>query len=183
MIRGPLINLPVVLATDYPPIQVVCIAVILTVMMLMQMLSWPWKVPLLNLTDCIISFCIVLLVTTATLFLQSVGGTMYAFAHAISTAMLGGIGLAVGIMVFMTASALVYRSALGGKKELQMFNLGRTPTTPELAIKIKEMAAALEDMNVDSLSANLAAMSVFDVGKVTTCITLLATEVGGANYN
>lgn len=167
LIRGPLINLPVVLATDYPPIQVVCIAVILTVMMLMHMLSWPWKVPLLNLTDCIISFCIVLLVTTATLFLQTVGGTMYAFAHAISTAMLGGIGLAVGIMVFMTASALVYRSALGGKKELQMFNLGRTPTTPELAIKIKEMAAALEDMNVDSLSANLAAMSVFDVGKVS----------------
>ena len=179
LIRGPLINLPVVLATDYPPIQVVCIAVILTVMMLMQMLSWPWKVPLVNLTDCIISFCIVLLVTTATLFLQTVDGTMYAFAHAISTAMLGGIGLAVGIMVFMTASALVYRSALGGKKELQMFNLGRTPTTPELAIKIKQMAAALEDMHVDSLSANLAAMSVFDVGKVTTCITLLATEVGG----
>ena len=74
LVRGPLINLPVVLATDYPPIQVVCICVILTVMMVMQMLSWPWKVPLLNLTDCIISFCIVLLVTTSSLFLQNVAG-------------------------------------------------------------------------------------------------------------
>ncbi|CAL1148030.1 unnamed protein product [Cladocopium goreaui] len=33
LVRGPLINLPVVLATDYPPIQVVCIAMILTTTM------------------------------------------------------------------------------------------------------------------------------------------------------
>eukprot|EP00434_Breviolum_minutum_P026069 symbB.v1.2.023046.t1/scaffold2073.1/size90365/7 len=44
LLRGPLIKLPVVLATDYPPIQVVCIAMILTTMMVLQMLSWPWKV-------------------------------------------------------------------------------------------------------------------------------------------
>jgi len=172
-----LINLPVVLATDYPPIQVVSICVILTVMMLMQMLFWPWKVPMLNLTDCIISFCVVLLVTTATLFLENVGDAMYAFAHGVSTAMLVGIGLSIGLMVLMTVSALFYRSALGGKKELQMFNLGHTPDTPELAAKIKEMANALEEMHVETLSINLAAMSVFDVGKVTSCITLLATEV------
>ena len=181
LVRGPLINLPVVLATDYPPIQVVSICIILTVMMLMQMLSWPWKVPMLNLTDCIISFCIVLLVTTATLFLQNVGDTMYAFAHAVSNAMLGGIGLSIAVMCLMTVSALFYRSALGGKKELQMFNLGRTPKTPELAAKIKDMAKALEEMHVETLSINLAAMSVFDVSKVTSCITLLATEVGRPN--
>ena len=181
LVRGPLINLPVVLATDYPPIQVVSICVILTVMMLMQMLFWPWKVPMLNLTDCIISFCVVLLVTTATLFLENVGDAMYAFAHGVSTAMLVGIGLSIGLMVLMTVSALFYRSALGGKKELQMFNLGHTPETPELAAKIKEMANALEEMHVETLSINLAAMSVFDVGKVTSCITLLATEVGRPN--
>ena len=44
--------------------------------------------------------------------------------------------------------------------------------------EIQEMAAALEAMHVETLSMNLAAMSVFDVSKVTTCITLLATEVG-----
>jgi len=30
LVRGPLINLPVVAATDYPPIQVVVIAMVLT---------------------------------------------------------------------------------------------------------------------------------------------------------
>lgn len=38
LVRGPLINLPVVLATDYPPIQVVIIAMILTTVMV------PWQV-------------------------------------------------------------------------------------------------------------------------------------------
>lgn len=55
--------------------------------------------------------------------------------------------------------------------------MGRTPDTPELAAKIKEMAAALEGMHLEALSINVAAMSVFDVAKVTSCITLLATEV------
>jgi hypothetical protein len=38
LIRGPLINLPVVLATDFPPIQVVCIAMILTTMMVLWLI-------------------------------------------------------------------------------------------------------------------------------------------------
>ena len=42
---------------------------------------------------------------------------MYAFAAGVSTAMLSGIGVAIGIMVLMTASALFYRSAMGGKKD------------------------------------------------------------------
>jgi hypothetical protein len=41
---------------------------------------------------------------------------MYAFASAGVTAMLSGIGVAIGIMVLMTTSALFYRSAMGGKK-------------------------------------------------------------------
>ena len=93
------------------------------------MLSWPWKdpslphviwscqVPVLNLTDCVVTFCITLLVTTSSLFLPPVEGPMMAFAHGVSTAMLSGIGVAMGIMCCMTASALIYRGAMGGKKE------------------------------------------------------------------
>jgi hypothetical protein len=37
LVRGPLINLPVVMATDFPPIQVVVIAMVLTT----GMAPWP----------------------------------------------------------------------------------------------------------------------------------------------
>eukprot|EP00438_Fugacium_kawagutii_P015411 Skav211239 [mRNA] locus=scaffold180:194152:195698:- [translate_table: standard] len=45
LVRGPLINLPVVLATDYPPIQVVIIAMILTTVMV------PWQVGIRLVAD------------------------------------------------------------------------------------------------------------------------------------
>ena len=178
LIRGPLINLPIVLATDYPPIQVVSIAVILTFMMLVQMLAWPWKVPLLNLTDCIISFGIVMLVTTSALFLPSSGNAMHAFAEGVSTTMLICLAISVAMMFVMTVSALFWRSALGGTGEIRFFNLGKTPDCELLAAKIKSMAAALEQIEMNDLSENIQDMSVFDIQKITTCITLLATEVG-----
>ena len=49
---------------------------------------------------------------------------MYAFASGVSTAMLSGIGIAVGIMFFMTIMALFYRSAMGGRKD---WNIGKLP--------------------------------------------------------
>ena len=177
LVRGPLINLPVVLATDFPPIQVVCIAMILTTMMVLQMLSWPWKVPMLNLTDCIVGFCMVLLVTTSTLYLNVVDETMYEFAAIVSTAMLSGIAVAIGIMVFMTVAALFNRVAMGGKKELKVFSLGSVPSSEDLSKKVKAMADELELIELEELQNKLNDLSVFDVNKVTTCITLLATEV------
>jgi len=177
LVRGPLINLPVVLATDFPPIQVVCISMILTTMMVLQMLAWPWKVPMLNLTDCIVSFCIVLLVTTSTLHLNVIDETMYAFASGITTAMLSGIGISVGIMVFMTVAALFHRAAMGGKQELKFFNLGSVPSAEGLAKKVKALVEELEAIEFEQLKDQLSGLSVFDMNKVTTCITLMATEV------
>ena len=71
---------------------------------------------MLNMADCVITFCITLLVTTSSLFLPAVEGPMVAFASGVSTAMLSGIGVAMGLMCCMTISALIYRGAMGGKK-------------------------------------------------------------------
>ena len=42
--RGPLISLPIVLATDYPPIQTIFVTSILAGFLAIQTLAWPWKV-------------------------------------------------------------------------------------------------------------------------------------------
>eukprot|EP00913_Durusdinium_trenchii_P027594 g25882.t1 len=49
LVRGPLLSLPIVLATDYPPMQTIFVNVILAVFLIIETLSWPWKVPLLHL--------------------------------------------------------------------------------------------------------------------------------------
>ena len=177
LVRGPLLSLPVVLATDYPPVQIMTITGVMAVFLVMLMLAWPWKVPMLNLTDCVVTFCITLLVTTSSLFLPPVEGPMKAFAHGISTAMLSGIGVAMGIMCCMTVSALIYRGAMGGKKELRIFNLGKVTNSSKLAGKVKELATELERIEQSDLVTKISGLSVFDMNKITACITLLATEV------
>ncbi|CAK9077714.1 Ephrin_rec_like domain-containing protein [Durusdinium trenchii] len=180
LVRGPLLSLPVVLATDYPPVQIIVIATILTAFLVMQMLFWPWKVPLLNLTDCTVSFCITLLVTTSSLSLKIVEGPMMVFAEGVSTIMLTGIFCAMGTMCAMTVSALIYRSALGGKQEMSIFNLGHGPSTRKVAAKMKALAKSLKEMELEDeggLSTRLAALAVFDMNQVTSVITLLSTEV------
>lgn len=146
-------------------------------MLVLQMHFWPWKVPVLNLTDCIVSFGITLLVTASSIHLKIDEGPMMQFAEGVSTAMMSGIGFALAFMIAMTGSALIYRSALGGKKDLLVFNLGVVPSSAKLAKRMKEMCLMLERMDTEDVSTALAALDVFDMNRVTTTITLLATEV------
>mmetsp|Transcript_109303 Transcript_109303/g.152883 ORF Transcript_109303/g.152883 Transcript_109303/m.152883 type:complete len:142 (+) Transcript_109303:1-426(+) len=66
---------------------------------------------------------------------------------------------------------------MGGKKELKVFSLGSVPSSEDLSKKVKAMAEELELIELEELQNKLNDLSVFDVNKVTTCITLLATEV------
>lgn len=56
-------------------------------------------------------------------------------------------------------------------------NLGSTPSSLDLATKVKVLVEELEQISQKDLASQLKGMSVFDINKVTTCITLLATEV------
>ena len=58
LVHGPLMSLPVALATDYPPVQVMCVILVFLVFLMIEAHSSPWKVPLLNLIDCFMGFCI-----------------------------------------------------------------------------------------------------------------------------
>lgn len=177
LVRGPLLSFPVVVATDYPPVQIVSIALCLAALMVTQMRSWPWKVPLLNVTDAVVSFCIVLLVTTSTLYLKAVVGPMAVFAELISTAMLSLIFVAITLMFVMTGSALFYRSAMGGQKEFAAFNMGSVPASKMIAKEMKMMVEKLERIEQENLEGRIGGLAVFDLKKVTGVITLLANEV------
>ena len=47
--RGPLISLPIVLATDYQSIQTIFVTLILAAFLVTQAMAWPWKAGILNL--------------------------------------------------------------------------------------------------------------------------------------
>lgn len=49
---------------------------------------------------------------------------MAAFASAFTTAVMGGIGLAMAVMFVVAVCALMHRAAMGGAQEYSFFNLG-----------------------------------------------------------
>ncbi|CAK9004731.1 unnamed protein product [Durusdinium trenchii] len=125
--RGPLISLPIVLATDYPPIQTIWVTVILASFLAVQTLAWPWKVPLLNALDCWMSYCILILVAGSALYLEPISkGVTSDFTDGFSMVLMVIIFSSIGVMVLMSLAALVHRAAMGGTKEYAVFNLTRS---------------------------------------------------------
>ena len=60
--QGPLLALPVVFFPDTPALQVFCCQCILISYVALQLLSWPWKAPILNIVDFATCFLLAVLV-------------------------------------------------------------------------------------------------------------------------
>ena len=56
LLRGPMLSLSVVCATNFPAAQVAAGTVIIAASLILQIFSWPWKLPLLNLLDTVAWF-------------------------------------------------------------------------------------------------------------------------------
>ncbi|CAJ1438384.1 unnamed protein product, partial [Effrenium voratum] len=49
--RGLLLSLAIALATDHPYIQMILIALVVLCYLIIQLVTWPWKLPALNFFD------------------------------------------------------------------------------------------------------------------------------------
>jgi len=176
--RGPLISLPIVLATDYPPIQTIWVTLILASFLVIQSMAWPWKVPMLNVLDCWMSYCILILVAGSALYLEPISkGATESFTNGFSTVMMVIIFSSIGMMVLMSLTALVHRAAMGGNKEFAVFNLSRTHNSDVVAKKLKDMAELMAQMEEKELEKALDTLAVFDTRRITKFMTMMAAEV------
>lgn len=178
LVRGPLLSLPIVLATDYPPVQTIMINVILSIFLIVETLSWPWKVPLLNLMDMWMTLCLMLLVTGSALYVSvSDSGAMQNFASAFTTGVMGCIGAAMLVMFIVAVSALVHRAAMGGATEYAVFNLGKVSDARLVRERLQKISAELLRLDESWMNMKIGSMSAFDIRLITSCITLLAIDL------
>ncbi|CAE7690883.1 unnamed protein product [Symbiodinium sp. CCMP2592] len=177
LLRGPMMSLPIALATDYPPVQVMSVMLVFLVILIIQANAWPWKVPLLNVLDCFIGFCITMLVASTSLYLGGLEGSMKDFADGVGSVIMGMMGAAVTLLFVMTVTALTFRAALGGQQELIAFNLQRTPAPTLVAETVQSMSAQLAKMDRAGLVKALSAMGVYDSNLLLASVSLLGTEI------
>ena len=116
-LQGPLLALPVVFFPDTPALQVLCCQTILISYVSLQLLSWPWKAPILNIVDFTTCFLLAVLVMITGFYLPAVTGATLQTIQTCSLFVLAAIFGVVALMMFLTLMALLYRSAIGSQKE------------------------------------------------------------------
>eukprot|EP00439_Symbiodinium_sp_Y106_P051899 s2250_g6.t3 len=175
--RGPLMSLPIAMATDYPPVQVVSVMLVFLIFLIIEVRSWPWKVPLLNVLDGFIGLCIILLVVSNALQVDAVEGIMQQFANTFSSCVMGLLGFSMLLLLIMTAAALFYQTALGGQQELCMFNLQTLPSSVLVSSSLHTTASQLVQMDGLELQQILNSLAIYDINLLLNSMSLLATEV------
>ena len=109
--------LPVVFFPDTPALQVLCCQTILICYVSIQLLSWPWKAPILNIVDFITCVLLAILVMITGFYVPAVTGATLQTMQTFSILILSGIFGVVALMMSLAVMALFYRSAIGSRQE------------------------------------------------------------------
>jgi len=176
--RGLLLSLAIVLAGDSPYIQMLLIVSTMLLYMIVQLISWPWKLPALNAFDAIISASLILMMAILGAFAPAIAEhTLEQLTSAVIgiVVMLNGIVL---IMLGITASALIRLNAMGGSQESCLLALGRVPDPTELTEKLFVLCNKIEELGTAGLSHVLANLSVYDLRMTQQIVTAVGSEIG-----
>eukprot|EP00439_Symbiodinium_sp_Y106_P075862 s433_g15.t1 len=142
--RGLMLSLSIVLAADYPYVQMLLIVFILELYMVVQLIVWPWKLPALNLFDGTVSVCLVMMMVTMGAFTPPLPPELKESLTSVSMAIMVMLQVVVLAMVGVTIAAMIYRNALGGSKESAVLALGKVPDTKVLAHKLAHFGTSLK---------------------------------------
>ena len=115
--QGPLLALPVVFFPDTPALQVLCCQCILISYVSLQLLSWPWKAPILNIVDFTTCFLLAVLVMVTGFYVPAVTGDTLQTMQAFSVLILAAIFGVVALMMFLALMALFFRAAIGSQQD------------------------------------------------------------------
>lgn len=174
LMRGPLLSLPVVWAADFPEAQVCIASMVLAAFLFLQVISWPWKVPLLNLLDAWgIMWLIVLLMMTPT-YPQGAEMQGTELREQLSGLLIGLIMVAMGVVSIFLLQALL-KFALTRTWSSRFFDLRSKASTPT-GDQLHEMAEELLQVASQDLTSRLSEMNPSDVAIIETSIGLLASQ-------
>eukprot|EP00439_Symbiodinium_sp_Y106_P040602 s2809_g4.t8 len=174
ILRGPLLSLPVVIFTDLPQVQLFVMTAVLVTYMVMQLTTWPWKTPLINLADGAMSMMFILLLAVGASFLDSLEGEARAAAASLAVAVLGILYFIAFVLLCLVAVAMLHKTAMGSASELPILTLGRPPSNTELRQALDSLHAAYEEAAVGTIEAAIEDLSVYDRRMLATVLTTLA---------
>ncbi|CAE6960374.1 sphX [Symbiodinium natans] len=125
ILRGPLLSLPVVIFTDLPQVQLFVMTAVLETYMVVQLMTWPWKTPLINLADGAMSMMMILLLSIGSAFLDALEGQVKATYSSLAMGVLGILYSIAFVLLSLVVVAMVHTTAMGSANELPILLPGR----------------------------------------------------------
>lgn len=173
LVRGPLLSLSAVVATNYPILQVIFMVTVLLVICAVQLLLWPWKAPILNLIEVVVNILVVILLVTTMGYAPEATGDLRIGLLTLSWVILMMIFAVLAGMIVIAIVAVVRRGPMGSTQDSRIFMLCKLPDVKSLADKLQVLSGAATSMSTEELAKDLNQLSVYDLQTTMRAITVL----------
>ena len=148
MLRGALLSIPAVIATNTPGLNLVLVTSVIQVIFAVQLYVLPWKAPVLNMIDAV-STALLLVLLALCLHLEPIAD------GSVQTLDLLGVSFyyfSLGVVLFsmvMSAALMLWQRCTSSSGELKVVNLGRVPDAREIFGELERIASRMEGMRFD----------------------------------
>lgn len=178
LLRGPLLSLPVVWATDSPETQTSIAAFVVAIFLFLQIMAWPWKVPLLNVMDTWVTlWLLVLLLATPVYNTGVVAQTQ--LKEQFSVIFMAFIVLALFFVIAIIFIALCQYAITGnGTSKWLDLTILRGNSTDVTGEMLHQMAEELLQFSSRDLAWQMGRLNPHDVTRIEACIAILTSECG-----
>lgn len=177
LLRGPVLSLLITVFTNEPKSQIMLITMAMITYLVVLLLAWPFKIPLLNALEAACSWSVLILVLGGSLYLPASDSEAMDFSS-ISTLL-----SLVTALFFIGASLVVAMAHAVGfcltrkERRFYLLDLGRLPVNNELAQLLVQSALGISRLDQELLEERLQTLSPFDSGLLLKCISMLSVEV------
>lgn len=114
--------------------------------MVIQLVVWPWKTPLINLADGAMSMMLILLLSVASAFLDALEGDVRATYSVLAGVILAGLYSVTFLLLCMVLAAFCHRATMGSQEELAVLTLENPPKTMALISGLQALSKAFEEV-------------------------------------
>jgi len=174
ILRGPMLAVPMAVFTDLPQVQLFVMTAVLEVYMVLRLVVWPWKTPLINFADGVMSMLLILLLSVASAFLDPLEGDVRAAYSALAGVLLASLYSVTFILLVMVLTAFFHRAAMGSHDELAVLTLGKPPSTTALLQGLSALCEAIEEVDVEFLVQTIDEFNVYDRRMLANVLTTVA---------
>ncbi|CAE7355134.1 SCUBE2 [Symbiodinium natans] len=176
--RGLMLSLSIVAAGDSPYVQMLLIVSVMLGYMIVQLMTWPWKLPALNAFDATISTALIMMMAILGAFAPDLSSGIQ---QRLTSAVLGIVlflNLIVFLMLCVTVASLVRIQAMGGSEESVLLALGKIPKPATLSEKLHLLCRRIEELGEHNLAKVLKNLSIYDLRMAAQIVTAIGSEVG-----